>query len=225
MENDGESGDLLFDFVEDVKTDFGIGTGLEFVSTMTGSDCDSEGVNTCLSEECFDFFGFGEGVVFCNDIIFDTGENSEFAFDCNIILMSQFNNAFGFFNVAFPGFAGTVDHDRGETEFDAALACFEGITVVEVQADGNRFSAADFSRVSNCTLSHVAEQSLVGILTCALGNLKNHRGFCFGTSCDDCLKLFHVVEVESGDSIAASHCFLEHFSCVDKTEILVVNHR
>ena len=59
MENDGESGDLLFDFVEDVKTDFGIGTGLEFVSTMTGSDCDSEGVNTCLSEECFDFFGFG----------------------------------------------------------------------------------------------------------------------------------------------------------------------
>ena len=53
MENDGESGDLLFDFVEDVKTDFGIGTGLEFVSTMAGSDCDSEGVNTCLSEECF----------------------------------------------------------------------------------------------------------------------------------------------------------------------------
>ena len=42
MENDGEAGDAFFDLSENVQTDFGIIAGLEFVSTMAGTDSDSQ---------------------------------------------------------------------------------------------------------------------------------------------------------------------------------------
>jgi hypothetical protein len=34
MKDDGETGDAFFDFSEDIETDFGIGTGFEFESTV-----------------------------------------------------------------------------------------------------------------------------------------------------------------------------------------------
>ena len=78
VQNDGESGDLFFDFSEDVQADFRIVAGLEFVSTVAGTDGDGEGVHTGAADEVNDLFRAGIGVGFGFYVILDTGENAEF---------------------------------------------------------------------------------------------------------------------------------------------------
>ncbi len=46
--------------------------------------------------------------------------------------------------------------------------------MVEVEAD-LRLLPAEFLSILNGTLCHVAEQSLVGVVACALRNLQNYR--------------------------------------------------
>ena len=56
MEDDGEAGQALGDFLQDVEAELGIGAGLELVSAVRGADGDGQGVtagafdtNSCTS--------------------------------------------------------------------------------------------------------------------------------------------------------------------------------
>ncbi len=88
--------------------------------------------------------------------------------------------------------------------------------MVEMEADLGMLPA-EFLGIGNSTLSHIAEKGSVGIVACALGNLKNYRRLLFGSCFDDGLKLLHVVEVESGHCISALHGLGKHLAGVDQT--------
>ena len=137
--------------------------------------------------------------------------------------MSIVHHFLGECDVFFEGKCGTVNHDRAEAHVDAALAGFEAVTVVKVQHDFG-VVAAEFFGVCHSTFSHVAEKSLVGVGTCAFGNLENHRALLFDRSLDDCLELLHVVEVEGGNGIATVNGSCKHVAGVYEAEVFVVNH-
>ena len=50
--------------------------------------------------------------------------------------------------------------------------------------------------------------------------MQDHWGVGLAASADDCLELFHVVEVERWNGIAALDCVFEHFLGVDQAKIL-----
>ena len=87
--------------------------------------------------------------------------------------------------------------------------------MIEVEHDF-RFLPAQFLGVSHSTFSHVAQQRLVGVVAGTFRHLKDNGGLGLGSSHDDGLKLFHVVEVESGDGIAALDCLGKHLAGVHK---------
>ena len=82
--------------------------------------------------------------------------------------------------------------------------------MIEVQHDGN--VAAQFLGILYAALGHITEDSLVGILAGTAGYLQDDRGLGLHTGLDDGLHLFHVVEVEGGNSIAAVDGLLEELS-------------
>ena len=224
MEHDGESGDHFLDLVEDVQTDLGIIAGLEFVGAMGGTDSDGKRIHAGTFHEFIDLFGTGVGVFFSFDIIFHTGENAQLTFDGDVELVGIFHDLAGLSDIFFEREVRTVDHNGAETEVDAALAGLEVRTMIQVQNDRNTLTAGKFLGILNSTLSHIAEQSLVGIVTGTLGNLKDHRGLCLNASLNDSLQLFHVVEVVCGDGIAAVNSATEKFAGVDQSESFVTDH-
>ena len=138
------------------------------------------------------------------------------------MLVSVFNNLLGEGDVVFVRKSGTVDHHGRETVVDAVLAEFERVTVVEVEHD-LRICAAEFLGVFNSTLSHVAEDGAVSVVTSTLRDLHDHRRLGFNGSLHDSLHLFHGVEVESRDSIATLNSLCKHFPGVHQAEFLVRN--
>ena len=233
VEYDGEARDLLFDLSEDVEAEGGryedtvsitlALLGRELVSTVRRTDGDSQRVNTRLADEVDYFFRLGVGVVLSYDIIFDTSEDTEFTFDRDVELVSVLNDRTRQSNVLVVGEVRTVDHHRGEAHFDTALAELEAITVVKVKGD-LRISAAQLLSVFDSTLSHVAQERLVSVLTCAAGYLKNDRRLGFYCSADDSLQLLHVIEVECWDSVATLDSLSEHIAGVHQTQFFVTNH-
>ena len=106
-----------------------------------------------------------------------------------------------------------VDHHRRKAHVDAALAGLEAVAVVEVK-DDFRMGATEFLGVFHGTLGHIAQQGLVGVVARAFRHLQNDGRLGFHSGHDDGLELFHVVEVEGGDGIAAVHSLGEHFTGV-----------
>ena len=133
------------------------------------------------------------------DIVFDTSEDTEFTFDRHVELVSVLNDRARQSDVLVVGEVRTVDHHRGEAHFDTALAELEAITVV-------------------------AQERLVSVLTCAAGYLKDDGRLGLYCSADDSLQLLHVIEVESGDSVATLDSLCEHIAGVHKTQFFVTNH-
>lgn len=106
--------------------------------------------------------------------------------------------------------------------FDAGLAKFEAVTVIKVENDWNKLVLwVDFTSVFNSTLSHVTEHGLVGVFASACRDLKDNWGFSFDASSDDGLKLFHLGEVVSWNSIATIDSLSEDIFAVNETESLV----
>ncbi len=87
-----------------------------------------------------------------------------------------------------------------------------------------RMLPAEFLGVSDSALCHVAQQSGVGVSASALAHLKDHRRLLFSSSLDDSLQLFHIVEVEGGDSVTAFDSLGKHLTGVDQAEFFVANH-
>ncbi len=88
--------------------------------------------------------------------------------------------------------------------------------MVEVQ-NNLRMLTAELLSISYSTLSHVAQDSSVSIVTSTLRNLHDNWRLCLNGSLYDSLHLLHCVEVESWDSIATGYCSLEHLASIYET--------
>ena len=134
---------------------------------------DSQRVAACAGSEVDNFFGISVGVVVAADFIFNAGENAEFAFNGNVILMG----VVGYFlcqgNILFVGKVASVDHDARETVLDARFAEFEAVAVVEME-NNLGILPAEFFGVGNCTLGHIAKKGGVGIVAGAFRDLKDY---------------------------------------------------
>ena len=75
MKDDGESGELLLDFLKDVDAELGILTGLKLICAVAGADSDSKGVNAGAADEIADLLGLGVGGILVGDlnVILDAG--------------------------------------------------------------------------------------------------------------------------------------------------------
>ena len=224
MQYDGEAREFLHNGVENVEsqgrryqtTRSGVYVallGFELVGTVRSTDRDSQRVATRAVCEVDNLFGVGVGVVFGRNLILNTGENAQLTFNGYIELVCIVNYFFREGYILFVRQVRTVDHHRRETCVDTRFAQFERIAVVEVQHDLRMFATQLFG-VFYGALCHITEQRLVGIITSAFRYLQNHRRFRFYGCLDNCLHLFHVVEVESRDSISAFDSLGKHLSGV-----------
>ena len=190
--------------------------GLELVSAVRCTDRDSQRVAACAGSEVDDLFGLGVVRLLSCHLVLNTGEHTELALYGDVVLVSILNNLARDADVLLVGQRAAVVHHAGEAHVDAVLAELEAVTVVEVQHDFG-MSATEFLCISNSTLSHVAKDGSVSIVACAFRHLHDDGRLGFYCSLNDGLHLLHCVEVECGNSIAASNGSLEHFSCVNET--------
>jgi hypothetical protein len=233
VEYDREAGKLGHNSVEDVESQgrgnelaffvAGALLGSELVSTVGSADRDSEGVAAGAGSEVDNLFGVGVGVVVGRNFVFNAGENAELTFYSYVVLVSVFYNLLGKSYVFFVGEVRTINHDRREARVDAAFAEFEAVAVVEVEHNLGIFPA-EFLGIFYSTLSHVTEEGCVCVVAGAFGYLKDNGRFFFRSSLDDSLELLHVVEVESGDCIAAFDSLCKHLAGVYEAEFFITYH-
>ena len=95
--------------------------------------------------------------------------------------------------------------------------------MVEVKNDF-RMLTTEFLSILYCTLSHIAEDGSVGVITCALRNLHDNWRLCLNGSLYDSLHLLHSVEVECWNSVATCYCSLEHLAGIHETQFFVTYH-
>ena len=156
-------------------------------------------------------------------VVFHTGEHTQFSLYGDIKLMSIFHHLLGECDILLVWESGTVDHYRREAEVDTTLAGFETVAMVEVQSN-LRMLATQFLGIFHGTLSHILQQGLVGIVSCAFRHLQDNGASQVARSLDDGLELLHVVEVESGDGITAIDGTSEHILRVHKAQRFVIYH-
>ncbi len=224
MEDDGEAGKLLLDLLKDVEAqgrrdEDAVGVpgallGLELGAAVAGADGDGEGVDAGLLDEVLNLGGLGVVAVLGRDLVLDAGEHAELAFDGDVVLLGvgEFHDLLGELDVLVVGQARAVDHDRGEAGLDAALAELEAVSVVEVEDDGD--VEAEFFRVFDRALGHVAEHGLVGVLAGAGRDLEDDRALRLDAGRNDGLNLLHVVEVVGRDGVTALYRLLEELDGV-----------
>ena len=217
VKNDWELGKTLSDLLENVKAErrrnentLCVTSALlsgELVSSVGGTDRDSERVNACASNELLNLFGTCIRGMLSNYIVFNACENSELTLNDNAVSVCIFNNLLGEGDVVLEGMMRAVDHNGREASVDAGLADLEICAVVEVKREVD-------AAVLDSGLSESEKVSVLSVLSCTCGNLKDNGGFYFARSLGDSLNNFHVIDVESTDSVAACVSLLEHlFGC------------
>ena len=146
VEYDGETGELLFNLVQDVESEgrrnelaglrvAGALFGSELVSAVAGTDGDGEAVATAAGAEIDYFLGLGVVAYLGCYLVLYAGENTEFGFYGNVVSVSVFYDLLGEGDVLLVRQCGAVNHDTGETKVAATLAEFKTVTVVKVEAD------------------------------------------------------------------------------------------
>ncbi len=142
MQNDGEAGQTLGDFFQNVETQSGGNQdallvqgallGSKLVSAVGGADGDGQGVAAGAGHELFDFLGTGVGSSLSGDIdiVLDAGQGAQLSLDNNASVVSVLNDLLGDLNVLLEGVGGSVDHNGGKATVNAALAGLEAVAVV-----------------------------------------------------------------------------------------------
>ena len=176
-----------------------------------------------LRYEVYDLLGLGVVALLGGNLVLDAGQHTQLALDRHVELVSVFNDLLRQGDVLVVGKRRTVDHHRREAHIDAALAEFERISVVEVQHDLG-LCPAQLLGILHGAFGHVAQQGLVGVVARTLRYLEDYRRFGLGSGLDDGLELLHVVEVESGDGVAALDGLGEHLASVHEAQLFVGYH-
>ena len=138
VENDGESRKPLGYFFKNVEAKLRLGARLELVCAVAGTDSYGKGIAACAAYELFNLFGSGVGRILCLYLyfVFYTGQSTELCLYYYAVVVSVFNDLSGDLYVFLEGLGGSVYHNGGETAVYAALACLEGIAVIQMQAYG-----------------------------------------------------------------------------------------
>ena len=234
VEYDGEAGELLLDFVENVECEgrryqtAGLGIagallGFELVCAVAGADGDCEGIAAGAGCEVDNLFGTGVVGFLCGNLILYACEDAEFGLDCHIVLVCIFNNLLGEGDVLFVRKGRCIDHHGTEAHIDATLAELETVAMIEMENDLGMLPA-EFLCIFYRAFCHVAEEGLVGIVARTLGNLEDNRALGLSRGLDNGLELLHVVEVECGDGVTAFDSLCEHLAGVHKAKIFVIYH-
>ena len=212
MEHDREAGQLLGAFFQYIEPELGLCAGLEFICAVAGADRNCEGVAAGTRCKINNLFRMGvhRFVRFNRYFVLNTGQGSQFCFNHNTMVMRIFHNLAGQGDIFFIRLGGSVDHNGSETAVNAALAEFKAVAVIEVQGDRNL--RIQFNR----SLNQLDQIDVVCIGTCALGNLQNNGSLQFARSVCNSLNDFHVVDVESADSIAAGVGLFKHLGSCNK---------
>ena len=195
----------------------------ELVGAVRRTDRDGQRIDAGLRDEINDLLGFGVVALLGGNLVFDAGQHAQLALDRHVELVSIFNDLLRQGDVFVVGKRRTVDHYRREAHIDAALAGLERVSVVEVQHDLG-LGPTQLLGILHGAFGHVAQQGLVGVVTRTLRYLEDHRRLGLGSSLDDGLELLHVVEVESGDGVAALDGLGEHLAGVHEAQLFVGYH-
>ena len=184
MENDWEAWELLLDSCENIEcqwrrdqtTSLWVTCTLlwsELVSTVRSTDRDSQRVATCTSSEVNNLLWLCVVRNLSYYVILNTSEDTEFSLNSYVELMSILNNLLSQSDILFVWKSRTINHYRREAKVYTALASLEAITVIKVK-NNLRMMATQLLCIFYCTLSKVAEKSLVSILTGTLRYLKDN---------------------------------------------------
>ena len=209
MQNDGEAGEQLADFLENIEAQLGLCARLELVGAVACANGDSKGIHARFSNELVDFFGASIGGIFLLDfqLILNTCKPAQLAFYNDAAIVRIFDYFFGERDVLLKRQVRAIDHNRSEAAVDAAFAGLERIAMIKMQADGK-------PGIFDSSLNQFCQIDGLCIVARALGYLKNQRSiFLFGRFRNP-LDNFHVIDVESADGISALVCLLKHLcSC------------
>ena len=207
VKNDRESGKSSGNLFQNIQTKLRLGAGLELVSAVRGSDCDSQRINAGLLHKLFNLFRMRIECLIrlYRNSVFLSCQSSKFSLYNNAALMSIFSNLSGNLNVLLERMAGVVDHNGSKSVVDAILAGLKICTVIQMKNDRKL-------RVKLCCcLNKLDKVYGIRILSCALGSLKNNGALQLCCCVRDSLNDFHVVDVESSDCVAAVISLLKQF--------------
>ena len=209
MQNNRESRNHLFTFVQNVKTKLRFCTGFELICAMACTDRNSKRITACLLNKLCYFFGACVRRIFRRyfHIIFHTCQCAKLSLYYYIVSMCVLNNLLCNFNILLKGILGSINHNRGETTVDTGLTCLKIRTMIQMQC--NR----QLRITHNSCFHQLHKVVMVCISTGTFGNLQNNRSLFLSTSLCDTLNDFHVVHIESTYGITALIRFLEHFFC------------
>ena len=204
---DWETRKLLSNFFKNVKTKLWLLARLKLVSTVACTDSDCKWVNTCSCNKIIYFFRSCIRCVFSVNlyIIFNTCKCTKLTLNNYAVSVCIFNNLLCKSNIFFIWKWRTVNHNRSKSTVNTCFASFKVRTVVKVK--GNR-KTCFFS----CCLYHSNKVTVWCILSCTCWTLKNNRSVKLLCSTGNTLYNFHIIYIESTDSISAFICFFKHFS-------------
>src|SRR5579864_1424676 len=129
-------------------------------------------------------------------VVLRTDEHAEFALHDAIVLVRVVHHLFANLHVFLKRLVARVNHYTRKPFIDALLAKLEGITVVEMDGNGN-IGKADSG------FDEFFEIEGIGVLASAFGNLEHDRSFFLLASLDDGLQEFHIVDVEGAQGVFA----------------------
>ena len=166
MQHDGEAGQALAYFFEDIESELRLLAGLELIGAVAGADGDGEGIAARLFGELAHFVGMGEAGVFRLHVdgVFDAGELPQLRLDHHAALMRVFDHLPGDLDILFERMVRSVDHDGGKAVVHGRFAGFKICAVVQVQHDGQA------RRLHGC-FHQVLQVYGVRVFACACGYL------------------------------------------------------
>ena len=209
VQDDGEPGQPVHDFLQDIKAQLRFLAGFKFESAMAGANgngqrIDAGAVYKILNLVRVSIIGL---VGFHADFVFHAGELTQFAFNGDAACMCIIHHFFGNRHVFLIIEMGTVDHNGGKAAVNALLAQLKAGAVIKMQR--NR-QAGFFHR----RLYHMIQIAVMRVFAGRTRNLQNNRGIQFLAGFHNALHNFHIVHVERADRITAVIRLFKHVLCV-----------
>ena len=208
MQHDGETGQALGDFLQNVEAQLGL--ALELEGAVAGADGDGQAVAAGAGRELLDLLGAGVAGILGGHlhVVLHAGQAAQLGLDGHVAVVRVLDDLAGQGDVLLKGQVAAVDHDAGEAAVDAALAGLKVGAVVQMHHDGQ-------VGIRDGGLDHLHEVDVLGILARARAHLQNEGSVFHLRALGDALDDFHVVDVEGADGVTVLVSLFEHFPGVD----------
>ncbi len=131
MEDEGDATGGFLNLGKGIKFEAGpiFGINAVDISNAGGEEVDAKG------DDLLAFFGIGDFAI-GGDTVFGATDRTDFGFDGEAFVVGEVNEFAGLFDIFFKRQGRAIEHDGGESGFDAFLHAFIG-SVVEVKGDGD----------------------------------------------------------------------------------------